>query len=102
MTKEQIERGIAAYARERTAFKRLLRKCGKFTEQDFDGWFYNRRSRRRRCNARFYAPDTFILGVDRYGHSLRNEMLELLQVMVRLGEVTTATEDGLVVYRRAS
>ena len=97
MDNEHIKRGIAAYAREQKVFLRLLRKRGSFTESEFDSWFGGREYRRP-LGCHGITGETFILGIGRNGFNRWAEMLELLQIMVRLGDVDTKTERGLVVY----
>lgn len=99
MTAPEIERGIAAYEHEQRAFLRLLRKRGSFTAREFDMWFVARKWRRPRFRSTGITGDTFLLGLGINGGNLWAEMLELLQMMVRLGLVD-ATKDpqGMVVY----
>ncbi len=90
--KQEIKRGIAAYAHEQAVLLRLLRKTGGFTPDQFDAWFRLREFRRpMRCSA--MHGDAFILGIGRNGGSLWTRTLELLQYMMALGLVDTA-KDG--------
>lgn len=99
---QEIESGLAAYRHERDVFLRLLRKRGSFTERDFDRWFRFREWHRKgRCRVRGIDGDSFMLGIGVNGGNLWAEMLDLLQWMVRLGEVRTSTRGGLVVYSAA-
>ena len=97
MTAKQLREGIHAYAHQQKVFIRLLQKRGSFTGIEFDAWF-RMREWRRPIGRRGTSGDTFILGLGMNGGNLWAEMLELLQYMVRLGDVNTRTDGGLVVY----
>lgn len=94
-----IERGIAAYAHERAVLLRLLRKRGSFTEREFDHWYIGREFKRQKLRIIPMTGDTFLLGIGANGFSEWAKMIELLQYMMRLGEVDAQRENGLVVYR---
>jgi len=97
MDKEKIRRGIAAYDHEQKVFLRLLSKRGSFSEKEFDSWFRFREFKRPlRCLK--IDGDTLILGMGINGGNHWAEMLELLQFMVSLGDVSTRTERGMVMY----
>lgn len=77
---------------------RLLRKRGSFTEHEFDAWFRGREWRRPMLS-RPLSGDTFVLGM---GINRWAEMLELLQVMVRIGIIDAKSRHGVgVVYSLA-
>lgn len=95
--RDDIERGLAAYARERETFRRLLRRYGEFTEHDFDRWFRAPKRRRRGC-FQTYSADTFILGAGLNGGTLWAARLHLLQIMAALGEVRVSEHGGTTVY----
>ena len=94
----RLRAGIAAYEHEQRVFVRLLRKRGTFTESEFDAWFRGREWRRPlRC--RGITGDSFILGLGRNGGNTWAEMLELLQVMMRLDVIDAKKKRGVgVVY----
>lgn len=95
----KLAAGIAAYEHEQRVFVRLLRKRGSFTESEFDGWFRGREWRRPMMRFRPLTGDTFILGMGRNGGDRWAEMLDLLQVMMRLGMIDAKKKRGVgVVY----
>lgn len=98
---DRIERGLAAYSRDRAVLLRLLRKRGSFTEHEFDLWYTAREYRRPRMRMRGICGDSFLLGLGQNGGNLWAETLELLQYMMALGEVTTERRDGVIVYKLA-
>jgi hypothetical protein len=94
---QRARAGIEVYQREQAMFLRLLRMRGYVTDDEFDCWFRRREQRRPGR----YVPvtgDTFILGMGRNGGNEWARMLELLQVMVFLGDVAAKTRGGHVVY----
>jgi len=94
----KLAAGIAAYEHEQRVFVRLLRKRGSFNEREFDVWFRGR-AWRRPMRFRPLTGDTFILGVGRNGGNRWAEMLELLQVMMRLDMIDAKKQRGVgVVY----
>ena len=103
---ESLKKGIAAYGHERKVLLRLLRKRGSFTEKEFDLWFrkgrekhQGKRIRRYGSRFQFYNGNTFILGAGRNGGSYWARMLNLLQIMIDIGEVNVSiNDDGLVIY----
>lgn len=96
--RSRLEAGIASYEHEQRVFVRLLRKRGSFTEQEFDSWFIGREWRRPVRFQRM-TGDTFILGMGLNGGTRWAEMLELLQVMMRLDIIAAKKKRGVgVVY----
>jgi len=94
----KLAAGIAAYEHEQRVFVRLLRKRGSFTECEFDAWFRGREWRRP-MRFRPMTGDTFVLGMGRNGGDKWAEMLELLQVMMRLEMIDAKKKRGVgVVY----
>ena len=99
-TTEDLVSGIAVYAHEQKVFMRLLRRRQSFTSVEFDRWFTGREYRRP-CRARARTGNTFILGIGLNGFNRWAEMLDLLQIMVRLGLVhAKEMPDGQVLYSR--
>lgn len=95
---EELRAGLAGYAHEQAVFRRLLKKRGSFTETEFDRWVIGREMRRPLRRHPVLGSD-FVLGMGRNGGSEWARQLDLLQYMVALGDVDTATVDGKVVYR---
>jgi len=94
----KLAAGIAAYEHEQRVFVRLLRRRGSFTESEFDAWFRGREWRRP-MRFRPMTGDTLILGMGRNGGNRWAEMLELLQVMMRLDMIDAKKKRGVgVVY----
>lgn len=97
--KSDIRKGIAAYSHEQEVFRRLLRKRGRFTACEFDNWFQGREYRRRMpLRGGGLSGDSFILGLGMNGGNVWAERLELLQMMIRLGEVETERVNGVLTY----
>ena len=111
-TIEKLKKGIAAYDHERNVLLRLLRKRGSFTAKEFDLWFVTGRYRFRTAREKHLAKrmsryasrfqwfdgNTFILGAGINGGSYWSKMLNLLQIMLDIGEVDVRDDDGMVVY----
>ena len=102
---KSLNKGIAAYAHERNVLLRLLRKRGFFTAKQFDLWFRTGREKHQDKRMRRYAPrfqwfdrNTFILGAGINGGSYWSKMLNLLRIMIDIGEVDVREDDGMVVY----
>lgn len=102
---ERLNKGIAAYSHERKVLLRLLRKSGSFTSKQFDLWFSKRRNkylakRGSRYSMRFQwlHSNTFILGAGINGGTCWARMLNLLQIMIDIGEVGVRKDDGVIVY----
>ena len=104
-TIEKLKKGIAAYDHEQKVFLRLLRKRSSFTSKEFDLWFSTGREKHQdkrmsRYASRFqwFDGNTFILGAGINGGSYWSKMLNLLQIMLDIGEVDVRDDDGMVVY----
>ena len=105
-TIEKLKKGIAAYDHERNVLLRLLRKRGSFTAEEFDIWFIKGREKhlakrmsRYASRFQFYASNTFILGAGRNGGSYWARMLDLLQIMINIGEVNVGrNDDDIIIY----
>ena len=102
---KNLNKGIAAYAHEREVLLRLLRKRGSFTSKQFDLWFRKGREKHQgkrmmRYGSRFqwFDNNTFILGAGINGSSYWARMLNLLQIMLDIGEVDVRRDDGVIVY----
>ena len=103
---KSLKKGIAAYGHEREVLLRLLRKSGSFTSKQFDLWFRTGREkhqgkRMRRYGSRFqwFDNNTFILGAGINGGSYWARMLNLLQIMIDIGEVDVGRNDhNVIVY----
>ena len=101
-----LKSGIAAYGHERDVLLRLLRKRGSFTSKQFDLWFrtgrekhQGKRMRRYGSRFQFYASNAFVLGDGRNGGTYWARMLNLLQIMIDIGEVDVGRNDkGIIVY----
>ena len=105
-TIEKLKKGIAAYDHERNVLLRLLKKRGSFTAKQFDLWFQKGRekhlAKRMSCYAsrfQWFDNSTFILGAGRNGGSYWAKMLNLLQIMIDIGEVDVGrNDDDVIVY----
>lgn len=98
MDKDRIEKGIAAYHKERKIIARLIRRFGPLSEDTFDRLLRGRDLKKPKFRVAPINGDTFILGVGTNGFNMWAEWLELLQYMVMLGEVETTTKDGKIHY----
>ncbi len=110
MTRDDILRGVAPYRHEREVLLRVLRKHGELSADKFDVIFGDFRPvtrpdgvtemRCRRPRIRFIVADrrAFILGSTFGGEWA--QWLDLLQMLVRLGEVNTFRRGKTLYYRR--
>lgn len=111
MNAKDIRKGIAAYEHERAVLLRVIRRHGgSLPHYTFDRIFGDFRPetsaggatvmRRRRIKIRFIPKETsFILGSLSQGEW--SKWLDLLQHMVRAGDVKTSTIGGVHYYRAA-
>lgn len=90
--------GILAYHHEQRLLLRLLRKRRSFTSDEFDRWLIGREYKRRRLYMPAIEGDSFILGVGVNGGTVWAFMLELLQIMMQMGLVTTMRHEGVLSY----
>jgi hypothetical protein len=110
---EKLRKGIAAYAAEQATLLDVIRQHGgRLTQDEFDDEFANfghieeiRDGRRWRIpvmggkhpwRALLVDDNTIILGSMTQGQW--SKWLDLLQIMVRLGDVTRTIENGKAVY----
>lgn len=71
---------------------------GYFTADDFDRWFVGRELRRPRFLTPKVDGNSFVLGIGVNGGTQWAFMLELLQVLMQMGVVTTSRDKGKLFY----